>query len=140
MSVGLTEIETMGLKTLILLRLKKLDSFQCWDCTEDMREQRNCACNDNDDKPVFYYPEVGEYYACPLKFISESILEFIDRYDFYEKYPTSAPSYEEVNPRFWEALKFYESFTFNLEHDNKHEKDSESSDDNLAKMKTLFKK
>lgn len=144
--ITLTEAEELGLKTLSLLRLQQLDAFKCDSCNEETREKRNCCGCESHDTPVYYNEHVGEFYSCPLNFIPDSIIEFADRYDYYEKYPSAAPEFEDVNPRYWASVKFYESFKYKVM--NKDNKDKikgggagdTATDENLAKMRALFKK
>ena len=139
MSTGLTQYEELGLKIIVLIREKLLDGFECASCTSELQESRNCVGKEDHETPVYYHPEVGEFYACPLTFISPVISDFVDRYDYYEKYPSAVLSYEDVNPRFWEAVKFYESFKYKIEQSKDKVADSNKSEDNLSKMRSLFK-
>lgn len=134
--MAITELEIIGLQLVALMRDGQLSSFKCETCTDEMQELRNCKLDDRDD-PVYAHPLVGELFACPMRMVSNSVLGFIDRMDYLEKYPSSAPDYDDVNPRFWEAVKQYESIRNELR-DTDNSKPS--SDENLSKMASLFKK
>ena len=127
----------IGLKIVALIRDGQLNGFQCSMCTKEMKEKRNCSGEDRED-PVYFHKDVGEFYACPLTFISNSVYSFIDEYDWYEKYPASVPSYKDVNPRYWDSVKFYEKFKYKLL--DKTEDKNKNTEDNMTKMSNLFKK
>ena len=56
----------------------------------------------------------------PLEHIPQNIMDFIDEHFYYETYPGAAPKYSEVNPRFWEASKIYNTYKNKiLNHANK---------------------
>jgi hypothetical protein len=82
--------------------------------------------------------EIGEFYACPIQCIPQSVYSFLERYDYYEKYPNSAPSFEDVNPRYLEALKVYESNMKNMSAP-KEVKKKDVHKSNISKMKSLMK-
>lgn len=134
----LTETEEVGLKIIALIREGQLDMFKCAVCSEQMQKNRDCMGEGENQSPVFYHPDVGEFYSCPIRFIPNSVHTFLDMYDYIEKYPASAPSYEDVNPRFWASVKFYENFKNELEH-KKLDKKSDPQE-NKSKMASLFKK
>jgi len=133
----LTDIEELGIKIIVLLRKDMLNGFKCTDCSEEMRALRNHNGDADHSVPVFFSELLGQFYTCPITMIPKSVYSFLDQYDYYEKYPSSAPSYEEVNPRFWDAVKCYENFSSLVE----SQKDKPKPvDDNLAKMRNLIPK
>lgn len=134
----LTPIEELGIKIVVLLRKKQMDQFKCSDCGDEMRASRNHNGDADHSVPVFYHPLLdAELYVCPMMLIPKSVYSFLDQYDYYEKYPSSAPSYEEVNPRYWEAVKVYENFMNVVDTEEIPKK---STSDNLGKMRKLMKK
>jgi len=134
----LTDIEEQGIKIAVLLRKKMLNGIQCSDCSDAQRESRNHNGDADHSVPVFYNIHVGEFYVCPIVMIPKSVYSFLDRYDYYEKYPSAAPSYEEVNPRFWDAVKVYENFMGKIEAEEL--KSPTPKVDNLAKLRNLIPK
>jgi len=135
----LTDIEELGIKIVVLLRKKLLSGFKCSDCGDDMRASRNHNGDADHSVPVFYHPLLdAQLYVCPIMLIPQSVYSFLDQYDYYEKYPSSAPTYEEVNPRFWEAVKCYENFMSLVESESQTPK--KNPEDNLGKMRKLIKK
>lgn len=134
----LTEIEELGIKIAVLVRKKMLMGFKCSDCGDEMRASRNHNGDADHSVPVFYHPLLdAELYVCPIILISPAVYSFLDQYDYYEKYPASAPSYEEVNPRYWQAVKVYESAMAELETEQ-HQQPKQN--DNLGKMRNLINK
>jgi len=134
----LTEIEELGIKIVVLLRKDMLNGIKCSDCGDEMRALRNHNGDADHSVPVFFHELLGQFYTCPVMMIPKSVYSFLDQYDYYEKYPSSAPSYEEVNPRFWDAVKCYENFSSTVE--SYKAKPAKSSEDNLAKMRKLIPK
>lgn len=136
MFVELTEEEKVGLRVLVLLREGELKAFDCSTCSR--QKERNCSGDDEHKESVFYHPEVGSFFCCPMTVISASIMGFIDLYDYLEKYPSAAPKYSEVNPRYWAAVKFYEGFKYKLNNEESSKKGDDK--DRLAKMRNLLQK
>lgn len=130
-------IEELGLKVLALIKSGKLEAFKCALCSEEMQKDRNCECEVGLGKKVHAHPMVGEFDTCPIKFISNSIYSFDDKYRYNEKHPSSVPSYEDAVSRFWEAEKFFDDFLYKLE---KEELENPQVDDNenMSKMAKLF--
>ena len=53
---------------------------------------------------------ITKYWNCPVRFIPSSIMYFLDQYAFYQDFKGAfIPAYDEINPRFMEALKYYKS-------------------------------
>jgi hypothetical protein len=133
--IELDELEKVGITLIAIARTEGLEAFDCSTCT--LQDKRNCECDGAKTDGVFYHELLGELTACPLRYISQAVVDFFDQYDYYEKYPSSAPSYYEQNPRFWQAVKHYESIKTKL---TIKEKSSNKETDNLSKMHSLFKK
>ena len=134
----LTDVEVIGIKVMALVRSGHMKMFRCSVCSDELKEERDCD-NDNSESSVFYHEDIGEFYACPLKFISQSVIRFFKEYDTYAKFPNSAPnSYGEFNPRFLEAVFLYDGFIADI----KAPKESKPpiGDDNMAKMRKLLNK
>jgi hypothetical protein len=131
----LTDIEEVGIKLAILLRKQKIVGYSCADCSEDKQILRNCNGDSEHSVPVFSHPLIGQCYVCPMRLIPQSIFGFLDKYDYYEKYPSAVPSYEEVNPRFWDAVKLYEGFSHEV--DTLKESKAPETENNLSKMRAL---
>ena len=44
------------------------------------------------------------YWSCPIRFIPNSIFEFVKRYKFHEQHPSAFfPAFENVSPRYLQA-------------------------------------
>lgn len=73
-----------------------------------------------------------------MDFIPNNIFEFIDRYDYYKTFTgANAPSYEDVNPKFWSSVKLYERIMSDLREVPKEETKQNMSPDAAL---NLFKK
>lgn len=140
MQVKLTELEEIGLKLVCLAREGKLKSYRCSQCPPELQSSRNCD-GLQEDASVFFHPLLGEFGSCPMKFVSNSIHSFLEQYDLYEKYPSSAPTYGKLNPRYWEAVKFYENFRAEIRQKKQPSKPTqEDTSNNMSKMRKLFGK
>lgn len=134
--MDLSDLEKQSLRVLALLRSGKLKNFDCTTCTEDLQELRNCDLNDS-ETVVYRNKHLGEICTCPLRLITEQALEFLDRYDYLEKYPSTAPTYEQVSPRFWAYVKFYDGVVAKLREEDMQPKKTDSTD-NKETLKKLF--
>ena len=106
----LTDIEKTGINIIVLIRVGLMRGFFCDICKESGKDvERNCAGKEQDET-VFYHELAGEFTACPLLFVPNKLLDDLDHYDYIRKFPAKAPNYEDVNPRFWEMIKYYDSF------------------------------
>lgn len=110
----LSQEESLGLKILAYLRTGNISSFDCSTCDERFKEMFNCSCKEQDES-VYFHPEIGEFTACPVRFIPDNIFEFSDQYDYLEMFPNTANKYEDTNHRFWEAYKKFKSELNTLE-------------------------
>jgi hypothetical protein len=117
------------------MRSQKLDAFKCVNCSVEMQKARDCNGTGELTKSVFYHSEVGEFFSCPIIFVSDAVAEFVNEYDYYEKYPSATPNYKAVNPRYWKSVNFFEKIMFDLTSDKKPVNNSESS---MKKMQGLF--
>lgn len=133
----LSDIEEIGLRIVILARNGELSAFDCSICSENMQENRNCQLEDNSNS-VYYHSFIGEVSACPLRLIPATILEFIDELDYLDRFPSSAPKYEEVNHRFWETVKLYDRLR--AEYLQEKAKKDTNTQDNLAKFREIAKR
>ena len=133
----LSDVEELGLKIVILARNGELSAFDCGVCNVAMQEKRNCELIDSDNS-VFYHNFIGEVSACPLRLIPTTILEFIDELDYLDRFPSSAPKYEEVNHRFWETVKLYDRLR--AEYQQEKAKTDANTQDNLVKFREIAKR
>lgn len=52
--------------------------------------------------------EAWEYYSCPLRFIPASVCEFLERKAYMEKYPHTAPSFDQLGARWREFERYFD--------------------------------
>lgn len=127
----LKESEIIGIKTAYLNRVGCFGLLACDGCTR--KEELNCDMSKTGTS-VLFSEYTGEYTTCPLNYIGRSVADFIKRYAYYEKYPSTAPSYEQASERFLEAVNVYEQIKYEYENDNKG---SSKTNENLEKMRGL---
>ncbi len=132
----LSEMEQVGIKMVVLMRYSKTPlPFKCEGCVS--QDKYNCAGVEEHSAPVFYHKDFGTFYYCPMLTITPQIANFIDEYDYYEKYPSSAPKYQDVNFRYWDACKVYESYKNIMLNDDTPPKPDSAT--NMSKMQSLIK-
>jgi hypothetical protein len=49
------------------------------------------------------------YHSCPLRFIPDSVISFISHYDYIKNFSSVMPKYNDLSPRFKQALHFFEN-------------------------------
>ena len=129
-----------NLKELALLRCGLFSKYNCGKCTEEQSVERDCGGDTPQDVPFDYDKLTGDIYRCPVALAStESTLAFIDEYDYYEKYPSSAPKYSEVSWEFWNNVKQYDSHLYNIR-ERDTATNTQNPEDNKSKMAGLFNK
>lgn len=134
--IRLTEEEKLGIKIVANYRSGELNPFKCENCNAGLKEIRDCDGSLELEKPVTYVEGIGELYACPNAYIPQVIVSFFDKLE-YCTFFNVAPKYEDCNPRFWEATKFYNMYMAELA--LKHtEGKTKNGDDNASKMAALF--
>jgi len=138
----LTDIEKTGIDIIVLIRVGLMRGFNCDICKESGKDvERNCEGKEQEDS-VFYHDLIGEFTACPLLFIPNMLLDELDHYDYIKKFPAKADDYEDINPRFWELIKYYDHFENKAEQFSRSEKVkpniNEASD--LKRLKSRFDK
>lgn len=107
----LNDAEQFALEILANIRMGILQGYDCNTCPAVLQDDYNCDLSKGPDHDM-YSPEMDvDLNTCPLNFLRycNSVMEFIDDYDIYEKYPTSIkfdPS--TINARYWDAVKYYE--------------------------------
>ena len=137
MGFKLTNEERVGLTILVLLRYGHLDNFECEKCTDHLKKQRNCLGGDSSFSYSHPLLKNEILNACPKMFIPHNILSFVDQYDYYEKYPATAPKYEEVNHKFWEAVKYFDNKKYELSAMSEDLKSKKKSSDNMQAMRNF---
>lgn len=51
--------------------------------------------------------EMVPYHSCPMLFIPETVWEWWERYNYRERFPHTAPRFEEEDPRFLQFERRY---------------------------------
>ena len=79
-----------------------------------MRDAWGCEKRTLMNEPTLAYQSDKErvlYWNCPIRFITPSVIGFLDEYMYYKNLQSAPPiSFEDLDPRFREAVKRYESF------------------------------
>ena len=72
-----------------------------------MRESWGC------EKPapavVWEDPELGEFFNCPLKFISETVVDWYEEYSYNQDFGAAAPAFLKQSAKFVEAVRLYKT-------------------------------
>ena len=129
----------LGLKILAKVRSGKITTT-CYNCTDDMKKA--LSCSGISPHPIAMDDDLGEFYTCPIQFISEQVSQWYDEYSYYQLFTGTAPNYGEVNVRFWEAVKIYKN-VYDAESTKKSPNQSSNDLNNkhsLSKLRSGFKK
>ena len=82
----LSEEERLGLRIMALLSTGILKGYDCANCPEGFPEAKNCECIEQ-DSVVCWLPLFGDQLtACPIRYIPDSILGFLDEFNYLQKY------------------------------------------------------
>lgn len=138
---GLEDDLETGIAVLALIQMGELD-ISCNDCNE--AKQRDLYCSGYSDSPLFI-TDIGEFYSCPCKWLTPQVYEWYDEFSYYEIYPSSAPSYNNMNIRYWEAVKIYKNTINSIERSRMNNKQSNADKErltssSLSKLKNQFRK
>ncbi|MDR2728507.1 MAG: hypothetical protein LBB56_05185 [Chitinispirillales bacterium] len=72
-----------------------------------MREE--WGCEDRAPAAVWEEPELGEFFNCPLKFISETVVDWYEEYSYYQDFAGAAPAFLKQSAKFIEAARIYKT-------------------------------
>lgn len=127
----------IGLNILALVHAGKI-SLNCATCTN----QAQLYCSGVSPGPVMIDDDLGEFYNCPMNWITPEVLKWYDEYSYYQVFQGAAPSYFKVSRRFWEATKIYKH-RYDSEVYKKSKKPEHSEADtrnSLAKLRSNFQR
>jgi len=96
----------IGLKVLAALHAG-LITWNCSGCETDPDRKIQLACDEESSNLIWKHPDIGEFYSCPLKWITMVVLDWYDEYLYLKEFPGVAPKYGEFNKLFWDACKIY---------------------------------
>lgn len=78
------------------------------------RDEWGCERRATVAEPTLAYQsdkETVQYWNCPVRFIPNSILSFLNEFMYYKNMNTAPPiAYRDLCPKYREAAKMYESF------------------------------
>ena len=107
----LNDNEKFALRVLAFVRSGIMQDLDCSRCPKVLQDDYNCDLSKPLDYEIFS-PELNiTLNTCPMNFLRhcKSVVEFIEDYDLYEKYPTAIKfDHNTVNARYWDAVKYYE--------------------------------
>jgi len=81
---------------------------RCSICESDPTYKKEWGCDEPSQVAVWVDGE-DEYYSCPYKFVSENVKYWYAKFSYCQRFPGTAPTYEEASPRFIEAICVYEA-------------------------------
>ena len=97
--------EKLGLQISALARLDSLKGLSCETCQR--QNVMNCECVESD--MVVFSDSLFEIEltACPFHYIPQTVIDFVDEWNYLEKWPSTAKTYNEVSHKFWLASKYF---------------------------------
>lgn len=69
--------------------------------------RQSWGCEEPVPVAVWEDPELGEFYNCPLKFVSATVCDWYEEYSYYQEFAGSAPSFNVQSAKFIEAARVY---------------------------------
>jgi hypothetical protein len=135
MNIALEDEFITGLQVLAMIHGGELD-ISCDNC--------NNNCDEVSEHPLVV-TEIGEFYSCPLKWLTPQVYNWYEEYSYLEIYPATAPSFNDVNIRYWEAVKVYKNTLNSIERRRINNKPSAVDNEkrtstSLSKLKNEFRK
>lgn len=109
--------------------------MSCTTCEVDPELKELYACERDSKEPVWELEGVY-FYSCPLRWLSEAVVEWYQEYSYNKEFPSSAPGYWEAPAPYLEAIQTYNKYLneFTLEKNKKPDKTGK----NLADMARAF--
>ena len=77
---------------------------------EESYIQKSRGCNAPSEVGVKWFNDEDDFWNCPIKFISQGVYEFLEKYDAYKSQLATPPDYEKQAAKFWEGVKALESY------------------------------
>jgi len=71
--------------------------------------RREWGCEDRAPAAVWEDPELGEFFNCPLKFISETVVDWYEEYSYYQDFAGAAPEFFKQSAKFVDAARIYKA-------------------------------
>jgi hypothetical protein len=126
----------LGLKILAYIHAGELD-LNCISCSDRMKSKLSCV--DISEEAVIIHSEMGEFYSCPVRWITNEVYDWYDEYSYYQCFTGAAPNYNDVSSQFWEATKLYRRTYDKSVIDQQNKKSSSGdTDSSLGKLKQSF--
>ena len=126
----------LGIKILAYIHSGEL-SLSCEDC----QDKDKLYCSGVSETPIITHDDMGEFYSCPVKWITQPIYEWYDEYKYYIMFEGTAPTYLKCSMRWCEVCSLYKT-TYDKSVSNKMNKKENSPQQtttNLAKLRGSFK-
>lgn len=132
------ELFLLGLKILAAVHTGYLD-ISCTDCDESRQHSLNCSGEIIED--IVYENEEGLFTVCPIRMIPAQVYDFYDSYLYHQTFQGTAPSYNDCNKRYWDAVQRYRMYVNKYEEImNKRPEDKDNTSENLAKLRSSFQR
>jgi len=80
--------------------------MDCRACQSDPSLKKLWGCDEPTQDAVWATDE-EEFYNCPLRWISEQIIDWYEEYSYYTEFPGAAPIFGNMIPGWTEALQYY---------------------------------
>jgi hypothetical protein len=87
-----------------------LISFSCDKCEKAEYIKESLGCEQPTKTPSFWLEDKEEWWNCPRKFINQSVSDFLEKYDAYNKKLATPPDFDLQSARFNIAVKVFESY------------------------------
>ena len=95
------------------------------------------GCEEPAQYAVWVDDEENEYFSCPIKLIPDNIFEWFEEYNYYQLYPGSMPTYDNIPAKWYQALLTYRN---HLSEYSKEKKPEHRSDMSALKQTIMQRK
>jgi hypothetical protein len=86
--------------------------YRCGECKSNPNLKAAWGCENESRmaEPTFVDDDGNKYWNCPVRYIPDSIINFLREYDYYKRFPSALSiGYAAMSPRFKAAMEIYEA-------------------------------
>jgi hypothetical protein len=87
-----------------------LIAFSCTQCELAPYTKDSLGCENTTQTPAAWLDEDEEWHNCPIKFVSQSVIDFMEKYDSYKNKMATPPDFENQSAKFNSAVRIFESY------------------------------
>lgn len=82
---------------------------KCEDCQSDPAQKEYWGCDGNSRVKWMDLYSCDVFHCCPIRFISPSVIRFVDEYEYTKQFPGTARKYREQTQKYIDGITYYEA-------------------------------